>query len=142
MSQYSIVVVTNEILSEEPLKIVMDDRSLKISSMRYCKPAMFESTFLDYKSKKVYRNDLIIFRDDIPRESIFNYVTDINYVSRKNGDTWWGIIAYKYNDKDEENWMKIGCKYYGSATSFDGFSNFLKRLTLKQSNYDRYTRSK
>ena len=81
------MVVTNDIQNEEPLEVVLDNRDLNVSSIQYCSPKMFDLSFKDYKIEKVYRIDLILFRDDVSREIIFDYVSGINQVTRKNGDT-------------------------------------------------------
>ncbi len=95
-----------------------------------------------YKRHKISRSDLILFRDDLPGQKIFDYVSTVSSLTRRNGDTWWGILAFKCNEKSEESWNKLGCRYYGHATDVTGLRPLLHLLLDKPANYERYTRSK
>lgn len=143
MPHYRVTVITETIRDQEPLRAtVLRDDSFCISSFSYQTPTSFDDYAMEYKRHKISRYDLVLFRDDLPRELIFDFSGMLNKLSQKNGDTWWGVLAYKYNEKDEEAWAKIGSRYYGTADGAQEFSKFLPQLHKKPANYERYTRSK
>lgn len=142
MSTYSVQIVAMDLRQIEPVTVAMDDRTLRISSVQSSIPPQFADYEARYKRSKVLRHDLVLFCDDLSSEQILGFAKMINRLSIKNGDTWWGILAYGYNTHDEESWAKLGSRYYGPATGVEELAKFLSRLHSKPANYDRYTRGK
>jgi hypothetical protein len=137
MNRYSVEIISDDISENEPFIKASEDDVIMLTSFGFCAVDAFKYG-IEYVAEDGKHNlhDVYLFRDDIDKRVIFDLIM---MLKEFGNDAWYGILALKVNEKDKAEWEKIGIRYYGSASDYDGFCKFLKLVSNnKESIYKKY----